>query len=137
MNATILALLGYIIWIMIMLLALASYRTVFNQLQKRTSLVFKADGSDVGALGQRLTRAHLNAVECFPFIGGIMLLALAINASAITNALAFIVLGARLAQSIIHISSISNAAVILRFVFFLVQFGICAYWAVMLLIKFL
>jgi uncharacterized MAPEG superfamily protein len=137
MNATIVALIGYIAWIMVLLLSLAAYRGIFNQQQKRSSLIFKADGSDVGDLGGRLTRAHLNGVECFPFIGGLMLLALATDSSAITNGLAFVLLGARVLQSLVHVISISNTFIYLRFVFFLVQFGICAYWAIKLLNKFL
>ncbi|WP_371193926.1 MAPEG family protein [Glaciecola sp. SC05] len=137
MNATILALTGYIFWVMLLLLALATYRSVFSQMQKRKSLVFKADGSDVGDIGQRLTRAHLNCVECFPFIGGILLLALATDSSTITNGLAFVLLGARVLQSLVHIVSISNIAISVRFVFFLVQFAICGYWIVKLLEKFM
>ena len=87
-------------------------------------------------LGQRLTRAHLNSVECFGFIGGVMLLAIATNSSAITNGLALIVLGARVLQSIVHVMSISNPAIYARFVFFLLQFGICGYWLFMLIQKF-
>jgi uncharacterized MAPEG superfamily protein len=136
MNATILALAGYIAWLMILLLSLAVYRGIYNQSQRRKSLVFKADGSDVSDFGQRLTRAHLNSVESFPFVAGVMLLALATNSSAITNGLAFIVLGARVAQSIVHAISISNPAIYARFVFFLIQFGICAYWLFMIVQKF-
>lgn len=136
MNTTILVLTGYIAWVMILVLALAAYRTIFSQMQKRKSLVFKADGTDVGAFGQRLTRAHLNCIESFPFIGGILLIALATDSSAITNDLAFVVLGARLLQSLIHVMSISNMAISIRFVFFLIQFVICAYWIIQLLGKF-
>lgn len=137
MNATILALTGYVAWVMLLLLALAAYRSVFSQVQKRKSLVFKADGSDVGDVGQRLTRAHLNSVECFPFIGGVLLIALATDSTSITNGLAYVLLGARLLQSLVHIASLSNIAISIRFVFFLVQFGICGYWIVKLLEKFM
>jgi len=137
MNATILTLIGYISWIMLLLLALAAYRTTFSKMQKRESLVFKADGTDLDDLGHRLTRAHLNCIECFPFIGGVLLLALATDSSSITNGLAFVVLGARLLQSGVHIVSIANAAISIRFVLFLIQFGICAYWIVKLLAKFI
>ncbi|MFC4701457.1 MAPEG family protein [Glaciecola siphonariae] len=137
MNTTIIALLGYISWVMVLLLALAVYRSVYKQQQKRDSLIFEADGNDIGGLGQRLTRAHLNCVECFPFIGGLLLFALATDSSAITNGLALLVLAARVGQSIVHAISVSNAAIILRFVFFLVQFAICIFWAFKFLQKFL
>ncbi len=137
MNYTILALVGYILWTMLLILALAGYRTTFNKQQNRTSLKFDANGSDVGDLGQRITRAHANCYESFSFVGGTMVLALATSASAITNSLALVVLAARIAQSIVHIISTSNLAVTIRFVFFLIQFVICGYWLVLILLKFL
>lgn len=137
MNATILALTGYIAWLMLLILALAAYRSAFAQTQKKKSLIFKADGSDVGDLGQRLTRAHLNCVESFPFIGGLMLIALATDSTSITNGLAYVLLGARVLQSVVHIISISNIAISVRFVFFLVQFVICGYWVLKLCEKFI
>lgn len=137
MNATIIAASAYIAWVMLLLLSLAVYRGAFNQMQKRSSLKFQADGSDVGDLGQRITRAHMNSVECFPFIVGVMLLAIVTGSSAITNGLALIVIVARVLQSIVHIISVSNAAIYLRFVFFLVQFGICGYWLFLIFVKFL
>ncbi|MGB3725709.1 MAG: MAPEG family protein [Glaciecola sp.] len=136
MNYTIIALSGYIVWTMILLLGLATYRSAFNKLNNRTSLKFDANGSDVGSFGQRLTRAYANCYESFTFIGGTMLLALASDSGHITNTFALIVLVARIVQSSIHIVSVSNAAIIFRFVFFLVQFGICAYWLLLILQKF-
>lgn len=137
MNATILTLTGYIAWLMLLILALAAYRSAFAQTQKKKSLIFKADGSDVGDLGQRLTRAHLNCVESFPFVGGLMLIALATDSTSITNGLAYVLLGARVLQSVVHIISISNIAISVRFVFFLVQFVICGYWVLKLCEKFI
>ncbi|MGQ8366158.1 MAPEG family protein [Glaciecola sp. 1036] len=137
MNASILVLSGYILWLMLLLLLLAGFRTYWNQANKRKSLKFKADGSDLNDIGQRITRAHLNMVESFPFIGGTLLLALATDSTAITNGLAYVLLIARIIQSVIHISSVANFAITLRFVFFLVQFGICGYWLVKIIEKFI
>lgn len=136
MNYTIMALAGYIIWTMLLLLALAGYRASYNKSNNRTSLKFSASGDDVSSFGQRLTRAHANCFESFAFIGGTMLLALATGSAAITNGLALILLLARIVQSSIHIVSTANAAITMRFVFFLVQFGIVAYWLFLLLQKF-
>ncbi len=137
MNATIIALAGYIIWLMLLLLLLPAYRTAYNQKNKRQSLKFSPDGSDVSDFGFRITRAHLNAVESFPFIAGTMLLAVATDSAAITNGLAYVVLAARVVQSIVHLISTSNPAITTRFVFFLIQFGICFYWLIMILLKFM
>ena len=137
MNETILALAGYIAWTMILLLALAGYRTVFSKTSKRGSLKFDANGADVGDFGQRLTRAQANCYESFSFIGGTMLLALVTDSTAITNGLAFVLLLARIAQSSVHMVSVSNNAISIRFVLFLIQFGIVAYWLALLIYKFI
>lgn len=136
MNTTILAVSGYIAWTMLLILLLAIYRTSSNKKNKRTSLKFDPSGSDVSDFGQRLTRAHANCYESAIFVVGPMLLALATGSAAITNGLALVILGARIVQSIIHIASISNAAITARFVVFLIQFGISAYWLLKLVQKF-
>ncbi|MFT6267423.1 MAG: putative MAPEG superfamily protein [Alphaproteobacteria bacterium] len=137
MNATILALSGYIAWTMLLILAIAIYRTSSNKKNKRTSLKFDPSGSDVSDFGQRLTRAHANCYESSVFIVGPMMLALATGSAAITNGLALIVLAARVLQSLIHIASVSNAAITARFVVFLVQFAISGYWLFKIVQKFI
>jgi len=104
---------------------------------KFRGLKFEADGSDVPEFGKRLTRAQANCVESFSFIGGILLLAIATDSSAITNGLAYILLAARLGQSLVHLISTSTLAIQLRFALFLVQFGIVVFWVVKLFAKFL
>lgn len=135
MNNTIITLIAYIGWIILLLFVLAAYRTTYAKNSSK-SLKFKADGSDTAPLGERITRAQANCVESFSFIGGILLLAVATDSTAITNSLAIYVLLARLIQSIVHIISTSNLFIQIRFVFFLVQVGICIYWLYMLLAKF-
>ena len=137
MNATIIALLGYIAWTLMLLVALAIYRTGLVMNKKKAPNAFKADGSDSPPLGQRLTRAQANCVESFAFIGGLLLLALATDSAVITNGLAYVLLGARLGQSISHLLSTSVLAVQVRFAFFLVQIAICLYWIVLFFMKFI
>lgn len=136
MNDTILALLGYIAWTIILLIWIATYRTLLVTNKQKAPNQFKADGSDSPPFGERLTRAQSNCVESFAFIGGLLLLALATNSAVITNGLALILLAARLGQSITHLTSTSVLAVQVRFAFFLVQVGICAYWVVKFALKF-
>lgn len=135
MSATILALVGYILWNMILLLLLAGYRTAISKQQG--TLKFAADGSDVPDVGHRITRAQANCSESFAFIGGTLLLALATQSAVITDGLAFVLLGARILQSITHLLSTSTLAIQVRFVFFLVQFGLCGYWLAMIAAKFM
>lgn len=136
MSATILALVGYIAWTIVLLVGIAVYRTVLVMQKNRLPNGFKADGSDSPEFGQRLTRAQGNCAESFVFTGGVMLLALATSSSAITDPLAYVLLAARLGQSIIHLTSSSALAVQIRFAFFLVQVAISAYWLIQIVSKF-
>jgi uncharacterized MAPEG superfamily protein len=137
MNDTIISLLGYITWILVLLIWLAVYRTMLVAKKEQAVNDFKSDGSNSPAFGERLARAQGNCVESFAFIGGLMLLALAINLAEITNGLALLLLAARLGQSITHLLSTSVLAVQVRFVFFLIQVAICFYWVFQLASKFI
>lgn len=129
MTATHIVFLHYIILIMALLLLLAGYRSYYGLSGKNKSLKFSPDGKDLPDLGYRLTRIHANAVECFPFIGGLLIYAIATGNTDVTDGLAYVVLGTRLAQSVILAISTSPLAIQLRFATFLIQFGICIYWA--------
>ena len=137
MNDTILALLGYITWILILLVWLAAYRTVLVAKKEQSVNSFKPDGSNSPGFGERITRAQGNCVESFAYIGGLMLVALTTNSAAITNGLALLLLAARLGQSVMHLISTSVLAVQIRFAFFLAQVGICLYWVVLFASKFI
>ena len=137
MNDTIIGLLGYITWILVLLVWLAVYRTLLVAKKQQAVNDFKADGSNSPAFGERITRAQSNCVESFAFIGGLMLLALATDSAAITNNLALLLLAARLGQSITHLISTSVLAVQIRFAFFLAQVGICFYWVVLFASRFI
>jgi len=137
MNDTIIGLLGYITWILVLLVWIAVYRTLLVAKKQQAVNGFKADGSNSPAFGERLARTQGNCVESFAFIGGLMLLALATNSTVITNGLALFLLAARLGQSITHLLSSSVLAVQVRFVFFLIQVAICFYWVFLLASKFI
>lgn len=132
MSATIIALAGYIAWTALLLIALIGYRSMSVAKGEKAANEFSASGDDVSGLGQRITRAQANCVESFPIVGGTLLLALATAQTEITNGLALVVIGARLAQSVVHILSTSVMAVQLRLVAFLVQLAICLYWLYLL-----
>lgn len=137
MNATIIALLGYVTWTLVLVVMLGGYRSWLTVKGQRAANQFKADGSDSPPFGQRLTRAFNNCVESFAFIGGLMLLALATNSNVITDPLAYILLAARLTQTIVHLLSTSVLAVQIRFVLFLLQVVICFYWITLMMEKFI
>jgi len=136
MNTTVVALIGYIAWMMILLLMMVSTRGLAMLGSKRAINSFAPDGKDVSPLSARLARAHANCYECFPIVGGLLLLALATGNTAITSSLALILLGCRVLQSVVHVISTSPLAVHLRFGLFLVQLGIATCWISQLLGKY-
>jgi hypothetical protein len=78
----------------------------------------------------RLCRAHANCVENFPIVGGLLILALVSGMPDVTEATALPMLLARVAQSLVHVTSGSSLAVNIRFLFFAVQLAIAVYWVV-------
>lgn len=71
---------------------------------------------------QRGMRAHLNCVENLPVFASLVLLGtLVAIPSSLFQLAAFAVLPARVLQSVAHIASGRNRAVLVRFVFFCVQ----------------
>ena len=70
----------------------------------------------------RLNRAHANAVENLPIFGAVVLGGIALNVGdPMFQTLATIVLLARVAQSLIHISSGLQIVTLMRFTAYLVQ----------------
>ncbi|KFN48210.1 hypothetical protein N790_06805 [Arenimonas malthae CC-JY-1] len=133
MTATAFALLGYIGWTLLLLLVMETLRSVLVLGGKRRSDSFRPDGSDGSPFAQRLSRAHANCLEGFPIFGGLMLLALLLQLAALTDPLAPWLLAARVAQSSVHLLSVSVMAINVRFAFFAVQMAIAAWWCVKLL----
>jgi len=137
MSATIVSLLGYILWMLILLGMLAGLRTALSNLKEVEPNSFEPDGSDFQGLSNKVARAHANCYESFPIIGGLMLLAIASDTTGITDGLAFVMLALRIAQSAVHLFSTSNRAVLVRFVLFIGQVIIAMYWGIQLLKYFL
>jgi uncharacterized MAPEG superfamily protein len=137
MNETALALIGYIFWSMLLLAWIVVIRGYLTMAGNRAANSFQPDGTDVSPFSGRLCRAHANCFEAFPYIGGILILALVTNLTEITNSLALVVLGARLIQSTAHLISTSALVVQVRFFFFLVQLVICFYWSIQLILRFI
>lgn len=93
---------------------------------------FLPDNANLSPFMQRLARAHANCLEGLPVFGGLLLVAAVAGRTAVTDPLAWVLLGARVVQSLIHLASTSPAAVTARFTAFAVQMGIAVYWVVRL-----
>jgi len=78
----------------------------------------------------RLNRAHMNCLENLPLFAAVVLTGAVIGAdSPRLDQLALVFLGARVAQSAVHVASGSDAAVNVRFAFFAVQI-VCLIWMI-------
>lgn len=130
MTATSIAFLGYVAWTLLLVGMIGIYRSGLVMTTGRAANSFAPSGDDVEGFGKRVTRAHANCYENLPTAGGLMLYAIATGATALTDPLALVLLGARLAQSIVHLVSTSRPAVLVRFALFLVQIGILVWWLI-------
>lgn len=132
MTPTLLALLGFLSWTLVLLILMEALRGWLVVSGRVPANGFSPDNAGLSPFMQRLARAHANCLEGLALFGGFMLLAVIAGRSQITDPLAFVLLGARIAQSLVHLASTSALAVTLRFAAFTVQMAIVAYWAMAL-----
>ena len=132
MSTTLSALLGFLSWTLALLLIMEIIRSKLVVTRAVPANGFTPDNAGLSPFMQRLARAHANCLEGLPLFGGFMLLAVVAGKSQVTDPLAHVLLGARIVQSVIHLVSISPAAVTARFMAFGVQMGIAVYWTVKL-----
>lgn len=76
----------------------------------------------------RLTRAHANCYEFLPFALAVMLFAVAVDREHATDSLALFLVAARIAQSTVHMISVTQPAILVRLALFLVQCAIVLIW---------
>lgn len=134
MTPSITALAGFAAWQVLLTFGLGIFRTSLVLGGSKAANGFKTDGSDVGGIGQRLTRARDNCYENLPMFAGLITAAHLSGHAAVTDPLALWVLGARIGQSVTHLASTSVPAVQLRFAFYLTQVAIMGWWAARLLL---
>ena len=132
MSVTLLALLGFLSWTLALLVLMEVIRSKLVLSGEVPANGFNPENSNLSPFMQRLARAHANCIEGLPIFGGFMLLAVVAGKSNVTDPLAYVLLGARIVQSTIHLASTSSLAVTVRFTAFAVQLGIAVYWAVKL-----
>ena len=128
-----LALAGFIAWALALLVLMELLRGFLVMFKGVPANQFTPDNANLSPFMQRLARAHANCLEGLPVFGGLLLLALLTEQTAITDPLAYVFLAARLVQSCIHLASQSVVAVFCRFAAFAVQLVIGMWWAARLL----
>jgi uncharacterized MAPEG superfamily protein len=132
MPTTLLALLGFLSWTLLLLVLMEAIRSKLVLTREVPANGFNPDNAGLSPFMQRLARAHANCLEGLPLFGGFMVLAVVAGKSNITDPLAYVLLAARIIQSVIHLASTSPTAVTARFTAFAVQMGIAIYWAIKL-----
>ena len=132
-SPTAVALTSFIAWTLALLALMEAVRSKMVLAKEVPANGFTPDNTGLSPFMRRLARAHANCLEGLPIFGGLMLVALTTGRSSITDPLAFVLLAARVAQSSIHLFSVSSTAVTLRFCAFAVQMAIAMYWSYRLL----
>lgn len=128
MAATLQALLGFIAWTLCLLVLMEAIRSWLVLSGAVPANGFTPDNANLSPFMQRLARAHANCLEGLPLFGGLMLVAVVAGRATVTDPLAWVLLGARIVQSLIHLVSTSPAAVTARFTAFAVQVAIAVWW---------
>ncbi len=127
------ALTGFIAWALFLLVLMESLRSQLVLRRKVAANGFTPDNAGLSPFMQRLARAHANCVEGLPIFGGLLLVAIVTDRAALTDPLAYLFLGSRVAQSLMHLISVSPLAVTVRFSAFAVQMAVGVCWAYRLL----
>jgi uncharacterized MAPEG superfamily protein len=133
MTSTAIAMTGFIAWTLCLLVLMEAIRSWPALTKAAAANGLNPDRSNLSPFMQRLARAHANCDEGLPIFGGLMLVALVTHLTAITDPLAYVLLWARIVQSVIHLFSLLAVAVTLRFSAFAVQMAIGVVWAAGLL----
>jgi uncharacterized MAPEG superfamily protein len=130
MTTSTFALLGFASWTMLLLAGIALLRGTLTLRGLRFANSFAVSGEDVSPFSARLCRAHANCYENLPAFAAIIVVAALSGQAHITDPLALWALAARVSQSVVHLISTRNRAVLLRFSCLAAQWGIQAFWVV-------
>ena len=132
-SPTVFTLTAFIAWALLLLVLMEVLRSQLVLSGKVVANGFTPDNAGLSPFMQRLARAHANCMESLPVFGGLLLVAIVTERTAITDPLAYLFLASRVFQSLVHLASTSPTAVKVRFTAFAVQMGIGLYWALQLL----
>lgn len=133
MNPTLLSLLGFTAWFLVLTYALAFWRVRVSVSIGKPINSYSPDGADLPGFGHRLTRARDNCFETLPVFVAIVVAASALGKLDVLNGLAPWILLSRITQSLIHMISTSSPAIVARGAMLTVQLVIYSYCVVGLL----
>jgi len=124
MSIPVWVLLAFAVWtLLVLVLTVGIYRWGLIFAGRVQVKEFRADQIEGSDRYRRSMRAHLNCVENLPVYGAIVLVIVVSGAqSSALDALALTLMGARIVQTLIHVSrEQTNLLAYLRFGFFFVQ----------------
>lgn len=137
MSIPVWVLLAFAIWSMLVLIStIGIYRWGLIFAGRVEAREFRADRIEGSDRYRRAMRAHLNCLENLPIYGAIVLAIVVSGAqSPALDSLALTLFGARIAQTVIHVSwEQTNRLAYLRFGFFFVQL-VCMFWMTALVVQ--
>jgi uncharacterized MAPEG superfamily protein len=116
------ALLLFATWALVLMLTYVFYRTgLVMSGQKRADSWTRGKPTDDPGFVVRAQHAHMNCVENLPVFAAIVLSAYALGRPAVADGVARYVLGARLAQSTVHLIGVNHTLVFVRGTLFTIQ----------------
>ncbi|MCC2655809.1 MAG: hypothetical protein K0Q76_917 [Panacagrimonas sp.] len=128
------ALLYYVLWMIVLVLLYVGHRIPLVLIGKKQANYWtRGNTTDDMGWQVRAMHAHANTVENIGIFAAVVLVAAALDRSAVVDPLACWVLYARIGQSVVHLLGTGFIHVLIRATLFVVQLGIIAYWAWMLL----
>ena len=132
-SPSLIALTLFVAWALLLMTLMEIIRSKLVLQKAVVANEFRPDNANLSPFMQRLARAHANCIENIPVLGGLLLIAIVSGREHVTDPLAYVLVAARLLQSLIHLSSSSSTAATLRFTAFFVQVMIGLYWSFKLL----
>ena len=124
MSIPVWVLLAFAVWtILVLVLTVGIYRWGLVFAGRAQVKEFRADQIEGSDRYRRSMRAHMNCVENLPVYGAIVLVIVVSGAqSTMLDILALTLIGARIVQTLIHVSrEQTNLLAYLRFAFFFIQ----------------
>ncbi len=135
MSAATHVLLLFAAWTLLMAVGYVGYRVVLVlSFKERANAWTRGAAEHVDpAIITRFNHAHLNCLETLPLYAAVVLFAYMQGQLGVLDQLAYVFMGARVAQSVIHVISTAPMMVFLRANALLVQWALLIYWMVLLL----
>lgn len=122
MTTALWCLLGFAVWAVVLVSGIGAVRVMQVLTRQKRANEFPSGQPHGAEMYWRLNRAHMNTLENLPIFGAVVVVGTLAQVQApLFQTLAQVVIAARVAQSLIHVSSGSVPAVNARFAAFVTQ----------------